>query len=85
MAPCSPGGTVWDKGGIQGSVVPATTSESTMFDTAEMQTLPATELTIVPFPQRDAWALVNRRGDTLTVGAYGDCLHRMHRLTASAA
>jgi hypothetical protein len=56
-----------------------------MFDTTETQMLPATELTIVPWPQRDSWALVNRRGDTLAVGAYSDCLRRMQVLTATAA
>jgi hypothetical protein len=56
-----------------------------MFDTAETQLLPTTELTIVPCPQRDAWALVNRRGDTLTVGAYGECLRRLRLLAATAA
>jgi hypothetical protein len=56
-----------------------------MFDTAYEYALPATELTIVPCPQHDAWAVVNRQGDTLAVGEYGECLRHMHRLTAAAA
>lgn len=59
--------------------------ELTMFDTAEKHSFPTTELTIVPCPQRDAWAVVNRRGDTLAVGEYGECLRHMRRLTATAA
>jgi hypothetical protein len=51
-----------------------------MSDTTEMQALPSVEMTIVPFPQRDAWAVVDRRGTVLTVGPYGDCLRRMGRL-----
>ncbi len=51
-----------------------------MSDTAELQALPPIELTIVPFPQREAWAVVNRRGDVLAVGRYGDCLRRMGAL-----
>ena len=56
-----------------------------MSDPTEMQSLAATEVTIVPCPQRDAWALVNRRGDTLAVGEYDDCLRHMGRLTAIAS
>lgn len=33
-----------------------------MFDTADTQTFPTTELTIVPCPQSDAWAVVNPPG-----------------------
>ena len=51
-----------------------------MSDTAELQALPTIELTIVPFPQRDAWAVVNRRGDVLAVGCYGECIRRMGAL-----
>ena len=51
-----------------------------MPDTAEMQALPATELTIVPDPQHNCWAVVNRRGDVLVIGGYGECLRRMGRL-----
>ena len=53
-----------------------------MSDTAEMQALPPIELTIVPFPQRECWAVVNRRGDVLALGGYADCLRRMGRLAA---
>ena len=53
--------------------------------TTEMQFLSATELIIVPFPQRDAWAVVNREGDILAVGDYDDCLHHLRQLTATAA
>jgi hypothetical protein len=55
-----------------------------MSDTAEMQALPASELTIVPCPQRDGWAIVNRRGDLLAVGGCDECLRRMGRMTATA-
>lgn len=56
-----------------------------MSDTTEMQALPASELTIVPVPQRDAWGLVNRRGDLLAVGEYDECRRRLERATAAAA
>lgn len=57
-----------------------------MSDTSEMQALPASELTIVPVPQRDAWAVVNRRGDLLAVGEYDECRRRLDRIaTATAA
>ena len=56
-----------------------------MSHTAELQALPTIELTIVPFPQRDAWAVVNRLGDVLVVGCYGECLRRMGALTSRAA
>ena len=55
-----------------------------MSHTAELQALSPIELTIVPFPQRDAWALVNRQGDVLAVGCYGDCLRRMGALRIPA-
>jgi len=50
-----------------------------MSDTAEMWAMPASELTIVPCPQRAAWSIVNRRGDLLAVGGYGDWLRRTGR------
>jgi hypothetical protein len=56
-----------------------------MPDTAEMQALPASELTIVPHPQRDCWAVVNRRGDVLARGGYAECLRRMGRLATTPA
>ena len=56
-----------------------------MFDTTEMHIFPGAELTIVPCPQRDAWAVVNRQGDTLAVGEYGECLRHMRRMAATAA
>jgi hypothetical protein len=57
-----------------------------MFDIAEKHTFPTTpELAIVPCPQRDAWAVVNRQGDTLAIGEYGECLRHMRHLTATAA
>jgi hypothetical protein len=64
-----------------------------MYDTTKLHIFPrtspsafhSTELTIVPCPQRDAWAVVNRQGDTLAVGQYGQCLRHMHRLTAATA
>ena len=56
-----------------------------MFDIAEKHTFPTTELTIVPYPLRDAWAVVNRQGDTLAVGEHGECLRHMRQLTATAA
>jgi hypothetical protein len=55
-----------------------------MPDTSEMQALPATELTIVPDPQHNGWAVVNRRGDVLVIGGYGECLRRMGRLGPAA-
>lgn len=55
-----------------------------MSDTKEMQALPATELTIVPDPQRNGWAIVNRLGDVLAVGGYGECLRRMGRLAPAS-
>jgi hypothetical protein len=54
-----------------------------MCDSAEMPFLSPADLTIVPCPQREAWAVVNRCGDTLAVGAYPDCVHHLARLTAS--
>lgn len=56
-----------------------------MSDTAEMQALPITEVTIVPCPQRDAWAVVNRRGDLLAVGSYDECARRLDRMTVVGA
>lgn len=55
-----------------------------MPDTAEMPALPITEVTIVPCPQRDAWAVVNRRGDLLAVGDYAECARRRDRMTVAA-
>jgi len=54
-----------------------------MCDATELPSLPTHDLMIVPWPQRDAWAVVNRRGDTLAVGAYPDCLHHLRRITAT--
>ena len=54
-----------------------------MCDTAEMPSLSPADLTIVPCPQREAWAVVNRSGDTLAVGAYPDCIRHLARLTAT--
>jgi hypothetical protein len=54
--------------------------EPIMSDTSEMQALPATELTIVPDPQRNGWAIVNRLGDVIAFGGYGECLRRMGRI-----
>jgi hypothetical protein len=59
--------------------------EPTMSDTTEMQALAASELTIVPVPQRDAWAVVNRRGDLLAVGQYDECRRRLDRAVAATA
>jgi hypothetical protein len=50
-----------------------------------LQALPPIELTIVPFPQRDAWAVVNRRGDLLAVGQYDECRRRLDRAVAATA
>lgn len=56
-----------------------------MSDTTEMQALAASELTIVPVPQRDAWAVVNRGGDLLAVGQYDECRRRLDRAVAATA
>ena len=56
-----------------------------MSDTTEMQALAASELTIVPVPQRDVWAVVNRRGDLLAVGQYDECRRRLDRAAAATA
>jgi hypothetical protein len=61
-----------------------------MSESREKQVPTAADLTIVPCPQRDCWAVVNRRGDTLASGSYDDCIGNMARLigvsiTSSAA
>jgi hypothetical protein len=51
-----------------------------MSESRQKQVPSAAELTIVPCPQRDCWALVNRRGDTVATGSYDECIGHMARL-----
>jgi hypothetical protein len=88
MTPCPPasvGVTNVTHTGHTGTHTVTTIESKTMSDTAEMQALPTSELTIVPCPQRESWAVVNRQGDILAIGGYGECLRRMGRLTAPQA
>lgn len=58
-----------------------------MCDIADVPSPSVHDLMIVPWPQREAgteaWAVVNRRGDILAVGAYPDCLRHLSRATAT--
>jgi hypothetical protein len=58
-----------------------------MSDTAPHPVLDAFDIehTIVPYPQRSLWAVVNRRGDIILTGGYADCLRALGRLSRRSA
>jgi hypothetical protein len=51
-----------------------------MSESRHKQVPSAAELTIVPCPQRECWAVVNRGGDTVATGSYDECIGHMARL-----
>jgi len=55
-----------------------------MCDTADEPSPSVHDLMIVPWPPCDAWAVVDRRGDILALGAYPDCLRYLTCATATS-